>query len=72
MRKSRRHSYLRRGRQVDALTQYCGFYKINIASPKLMLYKTNLLIRRNCVRQGKASEGNEAVVTYGDLTESKL
>ena len=29
-----------------------------------MLYKTNLLIRRNCVRQGKASEGNEAVVTY--------
>ena len=36
----------------------------------LMLYKTNLLIRRNCSRQGKTSEGNEAVVTYDDLTES--
>ena len=28
------------------------------------------LTRRNCSRQGKTSEGNEAVVTYGDLTES--
>ena len=53
-------------------TKYTAIYTINIASAKLMLYKTNLLIRRNCVRQGKASEGNEAVVTYGDLTESKL
>ena len=25
---------------------------------------------RNCVRQGKASEGDEAVFTYGDSTES--
>ena len=31
-----------------------------------------MLIRRNFARQGKASEGNEAVVTYGNLTESKL
>ena len=26
------------------------------------------LVSRNCVRQGKASEGNEAVVAYGDLS----
>ena len=29
-----------------------------------------MLIRRNCSRQGKTSEGNEAVVTYGDSSES--
>ena len=28
--------------------------------------------RRNCARQGKASEENEAVYEYGDLTESTL
>ena len=36
------------------------------------IYPPKLFGRRNFVRQGKASEGNEAVVTYGDLTESKL
>ena len=46
--------------------------RVPIGDAMLMLYKTNLLIRRNCVRQGKASEGNEAVVTYGDLSESKV
>ena len=35
-------------------------------------YKTNVLIRRNRSRQGKTSEGNEAVVTYGDLTKPKF
>ena len=38
----------------------------------VMFNTISSLIRRNCVRQGKASEGNEAVVTYGDLTESEL
>ena len=29
-------------------------------------------VRRNCARQGKASERSEAVVAYGDLSESQL
>ena len=31
-----------------------------------------MLISRNRSRQGKTSEENEAVVTYGNLTESKF
>jgi hypothetical protein len=30
------------------------------------------MVRRNCERQGEASEGDEAVDAYGDLTESTL
>ena len=36
------------------------------------IYTSAFVERRNFVRQGKASEGNEAVVTYGESPESML
>jgi hypothetical protein len=45
---------------------------MNIESAKLMLYKTNWLIRRNCVRQGKASAKPDGVVTYVEGDKSML
>ncbi len=47
-------------------------YSINIASAKLMLYKTNLLVSRNFARQGKASAKPDGVVTYVEGDKSKL
>ncbi|MBQ8529397.1 MAG: hypothetical protein IJ459_06645 [Clostridia bacterium] len=49
-----------------------NFQHINIASAMLTGRVMWMLVSRIFARQGKASEGNEAVVTYGDLTESKL
>ena len=43
---------------------------MRIALPMCTGYKMKMLIRRKFARQGKTSEGNEAVVAYGDLTES--
>ena len=43
-----------------------------VKTAKLMLYKTNLLIRRNFARQGKASAKPDGVVTYGEGDKSKL
>ncbi len=37
-----------------------------------MLYKTNLLIRRNFARQDKASAKPDGVVTYVEGDKSKL
>ena len=45
-------------------------YDIILISRKFA--RRDMLVRRNRSRQGKTSEENEAVVTYGDLTESKL
>jgi len=49
-----------------------GFQHINIVSPKLMLYKTIMLVSRNFARQGKASAKPDGVVTYVEGDKSKL
>ena len=54
--------YLRQFDRVVALTQYFTMFRSEL--------DREMLISRNCERQGKASEGDEAVVTYGNLTES--
>ena len=46
--------------RVGALTKYYGVYALR------------LLKWRNFVRQGKASEGDDGVVTYAEPTESVL
>ena len=48
------------------------FQHINIASAKLMLYKTIMLVSRKFARQGKASAKPDGVVTYVEGDKSKL
>ena len=45
---------------------------MNILSARLMLYKTNVLIRRKFARQGKASAKPDGVGNYVEGDKSKL